>query len=198
MASGLVVKVGGSLLDLPDLGPRLRAWLATQDGPVLLVPGGGKAVDVVRDLYHCHNLGEEVAHWLALRALAVNGTLLQALLPSLAMVTDPMSQRKESAILDVEAFLRADEGRPGCLPHTWTATSDSVAARAAVVAGLQRLVLLKSVTIPAGLSWAEAAARNFVDPVFGSVLRQAPSLVAVSLNFRTGPAATPADAPCRR
>ena len=29
----LVSKVGGSLYDLPDLGPRLRAWLAGLDAP---------------------------------------------------------------------------------------------------------------------------------------------------------------------
>ena len=38
----IVVKVGGSLFDLPDLGPRLRAFLASlADEDRLLVPGGG-------------------------------------------------------------------------------------------------------------------------------------------------------------
>ena len=45
----IVVKVGGSLYDLPDLGPRLRRFLDGLDDPDrLVVPGGGAAADVVR------------------------------------------------------------------------------------------------------------------------------------------------------
>lgn len=51
----VVVKVGGSLFDLPDLGPRLRAWLKTlRTADVLLVPGGGPTADVVRSLDRAH------------------------------------------------------------------------------------------------------------------------------------------------
>jgi hypothetical protein len=77
-------------------------------------------------------------------------------------------------VLDAHAFARADEGRPGCLPHAWAATSDSLAARAAVVSGARRLVLLKSVTVPAGLGWAEAGRLGLVDPLLADVLRQGP------------------------
>ena len=47
----IVVKVGGSLYHLPDLGRRLRCWLATLDSlPCLLLPGGGPTADVIRTL----------------------------------------------------------------------------------------------------------------------------------------------------
>src|SRR5207248_2464665 len=83
----LVVKVGGSLYDLPDLGPRLHAFLRSLDRPeVLLIPGGGPTADVVRDLDRRHGLGEETAHWLALHALAVNAHFLAALVPGGAVV----------------------------------------------------------------------------------------------------------------
>src|SRR6516225_2877287 len=142
----LVVKVGGSLFDLPDLGPRLRRWLAAQPpGERLLVPGGGALADVVRALDGWHGLGEEAAHWLALRALAVNAHFLAALLDGVRVVEGPRPG-VGLAVLDAHAFARADEGRPGSLPHRWEATSDSVAARAAELAGAE-LVLLKSVTL---------------------------------------------------
>src|SRR5262245_62868008 len=111
-----VVKVGGSLFDLPDLGPRLRRWLGQLPaGEVLLVPGGGATADVVRAFDRVHHLGEEAAHWLALRAMSVNAALLESLAPGVP-------------VLDALAFARDDEGRPGRLPHCWAVTSDSVAA----------------------------------------------------------------------
>src|SRR5262249_17829191 len=68
----VVVKVGGSLFDLQDLGPRLHALLTVrpQCSP-LLVPGGGAVADVVRALDRRHQLGEETSHWLALQAMSL-------------------------------------------------------------------------------------------------------------------------------
>ena len=77
-----VVKVGGSLYDLPDLGPRLQRWLNhVPANDVLIVPGGGPAADVIRDLDRIHHLGEENAHWLALEALRLNAHFIARLLP---------------------------------------------------------------------------------------------------------------------
>jgi aspartokinase-like uncharacterized kinase len=208
MADGLVVvKVGGSLFDLPDFGPRLRTWLAGLAGEVVLVvPGGGAAADVVRVLDRRHGLGEETAHWLALRALSVTAGFLQAFLPGSRLVGDLHAlslsgQPGAPAVLDPHPFALADEGRPGCLPHSWDVTSDAVAARAAVVAGARRLVLLKSVTIPPGMTWLEAGRRDYVDRALSSVLEQAPWLQAVAVNLRAWqpagqpPASLPAHGP---
>src|SRR5262249_34902973 len=79
-AGPVVVKVGGSLYDWPDLAGRLQDWLGQpSERRVLLVPGGGVTADVVRDLDQRHALGEERAHWLALHALALNAHFLAAL-----------------------------------------------------------------------------------------------------------------------
>jgi aspartokinase-like uncharacterized kinase len=183
----VVVKVGGSLYDLPDLGPRLRDWLDRLDAArVLLVPGGGATANVVRAFDRLHALGEEASHWLALRALTVNAHFLQALLPDAAVVAQPCGGGP-LAVLDAHAFVRVDEGRPGCLPHCWEVTSDAVAARAAVVGRAERLILLKSVPVPEGMAWDEAARRGLVDAWFARALAQAPGTLAVSgVNFRAG------------
>jgi aspartokinase-like uncharacterized kinase len=189
----VVAKVGGSLFDLPDLGPRLTRWLHNRaDAPLLLVPGGGRTGDLVRIYDREHGLGEETAHWLALRALTLNAWLLAALLRDVATQVvrkweecPALWARRVVPVLDAHAFARADEGRPGCLPHTWSVTSDSVAARAAVVAGAGELVLLKSVSFPPEASWTDAAAAGWVDPYFPRLAGEMPLIRAV--NFRAGP-----------
>jgi len=189
--ASVIVKVGGSLFDLPGLGPRLRSWLATLGtAQVLLVPGGGAAADVIRTLDRLHDLGEEAAHWLALRALSLNAAVLQAILPRSQILENwndlpALWRRGVTAILDGFRFARADEDNVGHLPHCWQATSDALAARVAVVAQARELILLKSVTIPEGMSWSEAARRGRVDATFAATCAQAgPGLAVKSVNFR--------------
>jgi aspartokinase-like uncharacterized kinase len=164
-----VAKVGGSLNELPDLRKRLRTWLAGAAGPVLLVPGGGAAADIVRHLDRLHGLGEEAAHWLALRVLTMNAHFLGRLVGA-PVVESP--GETTVAVLDPHAYCLADEARAGVLPHSWHATSDAVAARVAEVARAD-LVLLKSADLPQGISWSEAATAGLVDETFDSIVRRA-------------------------
>ena len=184
-----VVKVGGSLYDLPDLGPRLRAWL--EQAPAddfLFVPGGGPTADVIRNLDRIHHLGEEKAHWLALEGLRVNAFFLASLLPSARLIERPgQTKAAGPAILNPSAFLAwQDAASPeGRLPHIWAVTSDSVAARAAVSFGADHLFLLKSVTIPEGMDWEQAAEKGFVDEWFARTIRPGgPRLQVHAVNFR--------------
>jgi 5-(aminomethyl)-3-furanmethanol phosphate kinase len=189
-----VVKVGGSLFDLPDLATRLRRWLAAEwssTNGILLLPGGGPAVDVVRALDRWHKLGEEASHWLALRALTLNAHFLTSLLPS-ACAIDSLSElphiwdKGNIPILNAHEFARADEDNPGRLPHTWAVTSDAVAARVAIVTHARHLVLLKSATIPPDVDWREAGQRGLVDEMFAEVLRHASrDLRTRAVNLRT-------------
>ncbi len=156
----IVLKVGGSLFDHPGLGPGLRAYLdALAPAAVTLVPGGGAVADAVRRLDQVHGLGEEAAHRLALRSMAITAGFVAHLL-------DTHPPRVRPPVLDAHAFFARDDGRDGSLPHTWAVTSDSIAARVAAVAGASRLVLLKSVSLPPNTPWAEAAERGWVDAHF--------------------------------
>jgi aspartokinase-like uncharacterized kinase len=205
--SAVVVKVGGSLHDLPRLGERLRQWLdRLLTRRVLLVAGGGPAADWVRQLDCLENLGEERAHWLALRALSFTARVLAARLDQ-AVVIDNVDDRQlvwqegRWPILDVYHFAAADEARPGRLPHLWDVTSDSLAARAALVAGIPALCLLKSVALPPGCTWMEAARQGIVDAMFPQVAATAGEHLQVSVvNFRQEAALLPHHTPggCHR
>jgi aspartokinase-like uncharacterized kinase len=165
----IVVKVGGSLYDMPDLKYRLIEFLDTLSDPDrLLVPGGGAAADAVRILDRTHTLPPDVSHALALRACSLNAHFLAVILG--ARVVPWPCANSGLAVLDSLAFVEADAG-PDALPACWEATSDSVAARAAVVAGAD-LVLLKSVTIPQGMTWRDSSRAGFIDPLLPDLVER--------------------------
>ncbi len=189
-----VVKVGGSLYGLTDLCERLQPWLSQAKGnDIILVPGGGATVDVVRDFDRVHHLGEMGAHELALAAMGVNAEFLSRLLktvdvmPDLGWMEIARSEGAQSLIIDAVAFSRWDRGANPhtALPHSWSVTSDSIAARVAVAFEADQLVLLKSVTIPPDMDWEEAGERGFVDEWFARTVRPAlPQLKVSAVNLR--------------
>jgi 5-(aminomethyl)-3-furanmethanol phosphate kinase len=159
-----VVKVGGSLLDHPGLLTGLRAWRGWIDGPVLFVPGGGAMADIVREWDRVHRLGDELSHRLAIRTMAVVGELLRTI--------------PGCDVFDCESVPSADG-----LPHSWAVTSDSIAAWIAGMTCADRLVLLKSVDVPAGVSWSVAATNGWVDEHFPTAAARVTCPIEV-VNFR--------------
>ena len=142
-----VVKLGGSLLDWPDLSTAFRKWLAAEPPAAsVLVVGGGPLVEAVRALDRVHGMSDEAAHWLAIRTMGVTAAFVaklcgMPLVDSLAGIRD---LPECACVLDVERFLREDGAGPDPLPAGWQVTSDSIAARLARVVDATELVLLKS------------------------------------------------------
>jgi aspartokinase-like uncharacterized kinase len=187
MLPDTIIKVGGSLLETPGLGARLRAWLAGEPfaRPALLA-GGGALADGIRRLDAVHHFDEEAAHWLAIGGMALNARVLAALLAEgrVAGSSQEVNEALEQGclpILDAMSFLRADEGSPAALPHSWDVTSDSIAARLAVLLGARTLVLLKACPIPPGASWQELADAGIVDRWFPRVAGEVGRVRAVCL-----------------
>ncbi|HEX4612380.1 MAG TPA: hypothetical protein VH092_29570 [Urbifossiella sp.] len=181
----IVVKIGGSLYDWPELGPALWAYVAAlAPEPVLLVPGGGDFADAVRKLHGVHGLSEEQSHWLALESLWAAASLLRALLPGAGYAAQPTALLGRISVLNAHLFCQSESE----LPHTWEVTTDSIAARAAIEWQADRLVLLKSLDVPPGTPWDEAAARGWVDPYFTRALAGYTGRVeAVNLRTWAGP-----------
>ncbi|QGQ25146.1 uridylate kinase [Gimesia benthica] len=170
-----VIKVGGSLFDLPDLGNRLSHVLGQLDGSrPLIVSGGGRTADLVRDWDRIHNLGEERAHWLAIQSLTLNERLLNQLLPESESVDSHAAaeaawRANRIPILSAYAYLSrpaAQSLEQAELPAAWEVTSDSIAAWITLNWPAQELVLLKSVDPPEVETTSELCARGLVDAYF--------------------------------
>ena len=84
--SGLtIVKLGGSLIDAPEL----RRWLASiaeSQGACLVVPGGGPFADTVRATQQALGFDDLAAHRMAILAMQQYGLLLRSIEPRLRLV----------------------------------------------------------------------------------------------------------------
>jgi aspartokinase-like uncharacterized kinase len=154
-----VVKVGGSLFQWAGLRESLIGWLAAQSPAAnVLVAGGGQLADVIREADARFALGQEASHWLCVEVLGVTARLLSKVLRQsrLAVTLEEARQLVSLAAPDQPIvfcpvrFLREVEFQLDAhpLPHTWDATSDSIAARVAVALRAEELVLLKSAEPP--------------------------------------------------
>jgi aspartokinase-like uncharacterized kinase len=183
----VVVKVGGSLLDWPELPKRLGRLLQPRAGErLVLVPGGGRLVDVLRGLDEVHRLGEPACHALAIQALDLTARALAAIVPGLEVVEtlamlEPVWSQGRIPVLAPRRFLDEDDARPDALEHSWRVTSDSIAAQVAIRLEAAELVLLKSARVQDAGDRAMASARGLVDPAFPRVSTRLPRVVLVNL-----------------
>lgn len=157
-----VVKVGGSLLGLPDLPRRLGRWLARQQPATsLIVVGGGRLIDAIRAQQQAWGYADELAHELALRAMDLNARQVAAVSPQLELLQqwEPslVVEVGRAAIVECGRWAAQEEG----FERSWRTTSDSIAAEIAAQVGAGELVLLKS-ALPA----AARDAGEYVDPLF--------------------------------
>ena len=137
-----IIKLGGSLLGLPDLRSRLKNFLGDfSRSRSMLICGGGGAVDQVRKWDRIYNLGEERSHWLALRALSITARVAEKAVPGLELADsvesiEPLWEAGKIPVFDPFQFIiEIDErasihcpgagGSPGTRsPPAWRGSSE--------------------------------------------------------------------------
>jgi 5-(aminomethyl)-3-furanmethanol phosphate kinase len=151
----MVVKVGGGLLQIPGALDRVGTALAGAAGVrrVVVLPGGGPFADVVREFERTHGLSESAAHWMAIVGMDQYAYAIADHTAGSRVVEDwsgIQRAHREGAVpvLAPSRWLRAADE----LPHSWTVTSDSLAAYLATLLGIEELVLVKPADGIAGLT----------------------------------------------
>ena len=143
-----VVKVGGSLAEDPELLINLCTRLSglAKSYELVVVPGGGRFADVVRDSDKRFNLSSEISHRMAILGMDQFGLLLAQITPN-SCATFLLDDAKQlSATEVVPVFLPSRlMFKEDPLENSWDVTSDSIAAYVASRLQAAKLVLVTDV-----------------------------------------------------
>ncbi|CAN5589717.1 hypothetical protein BH11PLA2_BH11PLA2_42400 [soil metagenome] len=178
----IVVKVGGSLYDLPDLRERLNRFLlplAVND-TVIVVPGGGAMVDVIREWDRLHDLGDPVSHNLAFGAMTSCALMLKNLIANSRYISHVAEASFRGIFV---CSCQWDVPVSSELPPSWDVTSDSISASLAIVTRATRLILLKSIDVPNQGNLQRLADLGVVDRYFPKIIANYTGSLEI-VNFR--------------
>lgn len=143
-----VIKVGGSLSETPQtlkmLGTQLRHIACKHQ--IVIVPGGGKFADVIRELDKQYVLSPTFSHRMAILAMDQYGLFLSQIIAGACLCDSlddakQLSERSKVALLLPSKLLFEDDP----FPPSWNVTSDSIAAHIAIKLKAKKLVLATDV-----------------------------------------------------
>ena len=167
-----VVKIGGSLETSPRL-PELLTLLADYGrSKVVIVPGGGRFAERVREEQRVTGMDDTIAHHLAIRAMERYGALLCEMEPRLYPVAGigEIGDVAEGHTVPVW-FPTAQLSTQEDIPASWQVTSDSLALWFADKINADGLILVKSA--PGGTNDAQAlAVSGYLDAYFPQMMKK--------------------------
>jgi aspartokinase-like uncharacterized kinase len=169
-----VIKLGGSLTEQAPDASELRNWLdmLAQEGAgrVVIVPGGGRFADAVRQAQAQWGFDDLAAHNMAVLAMAQTAHLLCSLNPALIRCDREQSLEGVLEQGSVALWSPIELQRPRAdADTTWDVTSDSIALGLALRLGASRLVVVKSCAVDPLNSLDQLAAAGLVDRRFATM-----------------------------
>ena len=161
----IVVKVGGSLYNTPELSHWLSALVKhSQQQAIVIVPGGGPFADQVRSAQDHHHFNDETAHHMAILAMKQFGLLLLALAPTCqALSTYGIPSAPISIWLPDDDLLSEP-----VLEKSWDISSDSIALWLATKFSAEQLLLIKHPSVQTR-SIKELSSSSIIDNGFAQL-----------------------------
>jgi len=111
---------------------------------IIVIPGGGSFANFVRSLDEALQIGDDLAHWIAIYSMNYNGIMLHKKYPDLERIEKLKTFQDAKQMFCIflpYSFFREDD----TLPHNWDVTSDSIALYVANKLKLSRCFLIKNV-----------------------------------------------------
>ena len=156
-----VIKLGGSLLGSDNLRERLPRRLQQAREKIgvpleqLVIVGGGKIVDAIRQRDRTHPGDPADVHWHCVELLAKSHQIVHHQFPhwhtvaTADQLNDAINRgfsTAEATLVSVDSFYH--RGTDCSLPTDWRTTSDAIAAYLATIVNADELVLVKSCRSP--------------------------------------------------
>ncbi len=162
--SPIVVKLGGSLYNTPELSNWLQALaIYSARQPIIIVPGGGPFADLVRDAQKQHALSDTTAHHMAIVAMKQFGILIMGLEPRCQLLTSDRNLAPLSIWLPDDSILKQST-----IEQSWNISSDSLALWLSGEVSAQQLLLVKCIE-PPSTSIKQLAEQNIIDNGFSDL-----------------------------
>jgi len=111
---------------------------------ILVIPGGGSFANFVRSLDEVLQIGDDLAHWIAIYSMNYNGIILNRKYPNLETIEKLKTFQDAKQMFCIflpYSFLREDD----TLPHNWDVTSDSIALYVANKLKLSQCFIIKNI-----------------------------------------------------
>lgn len=183
-----VIKVGGSLFNMPDLKNRVLDWseaIADESSINVWVCGGGAMVDEVRNWQSRHGLDDETAHRISIGLMSQTAELFQSLFINWPLVGDVSQINSVDVKLTPNIVFDCRQWALNniSLKRSWETTSDTIALQLATESGASHLYLLKSKS-PKSDRAIEAVEDGLIDRNFSSSYAKESRLKTSIVNLR--------------
>ncbi len=168
-----VLKIGGSFInqtDLKELKIIIKAIKDINNHKLIIVTGGGKAADFVRDYDNKVQLKDSSSHFAAIAAMELNSYLISDFFDDFSFFsTDFIFSKKTNIFLALDYYRKFDP-----LPHSWNVSSDSIALELSQRLKADNLFLIKQRTIKNNLTIKSrsAAADRLIDNYFPELYQE--------------------------
>ena len=150
-----VVKIGGSITEKGSIEQINQLCEIISESfsikPIFsIIPGGGIFAENVRNIQKKYLLSDEIAHWMAIRAIGQQALLLSHYLNNSEILYDftresisefILTNPGRIPILDVFSFMKNHSK----LEQSWNATSDAISIEITNFLGLENIIFVKDI-----------------------------------------------------